>query len=252
MTPIQEVQKRIRPYLLGQLSDSAGEELEQNFLTNAELFEELLVVEDELIDEYLASKLDQNERANFERHFLATPERQEQLRFAQALNRYVTAASHRKNDPRYSWQAFRNSPTFLFRAAAAVVLVSLIAGLVWFVLNRGSAPKTFATLNLTISQSTRGEGAQAASVNVPLSQDALKIVLRLPDQVPRAERYRVELASDNGQSRSLKTFAQDGQSLSVVIPASELNRGQFSLRLFTVGSDGAEQRINGNYFFTVE
>ena len=80
-------------------------------------------------------------------------------------------------------------------------------------------------------------------------QDALKIVLRLPDRSPTAGSYHVELESDNGQNRSLKTFAQDGRSVTVVIPAGELKRGQYSLKLFAVG---AEQRINGNYFFTVE
>jgi hypothetical protein len=252
MTPIQELQKRIRSYLLGQLSDGAGDELEQNILTNAELFEELLVVEDELIDDFLASKLDQNERANFEQHFLATPERQEQLRFARALNRYVTVASRKESAPGNFWLAFKSSPTFLFRAAAAIVLVTLIAGMLWFLLNRGSAPETFATLNLTISQSTRGEGAQAPGIKVPLSQDALKIVLRLPDQSPRGGRYHVEFESDNGQARSLNTVAQDGQSVTVVIPANELKRGQYSLKVFVVGSDGVERRLNGNYFFTVE
>jgi hypothetical protein len=247
MTSTQELQKRIRLYLLGQLSDGAGEELEQNILTNAELFEELLVVEDELIDDYLASKLDQDERANFEQYFLATPERHEQLRFARALNRHVTLASQQKSATGNSWLAL----PFLFRAAAAIVVVTLIAGMMWFFLNRRSAPETFATLNLTISQSTRGEGAQAPKISPP-SQDALRIVLRLPDQSPTAGRYRVELESDNGQTKSLKTVAQDGQSVTVVIPASELNRGPYSLKVFAVGSDGAEQRIKGNYFFTVE
>jgi methionine-rich copper-binding protein CopC len=252
MTPIQELQKRIRPYLLGQLSDGAGEELEQNMLTNAELFEELLVVEDELIDEYLASQLDQDERARFEQHFLATPERHEQLRFAQALNRYVTVASQRETAAGNFWPASKSSPTFLFRAAAALAVVTLITGMAWFILHRSSTPETFATLHLTISQSTRGEGAQAPKIKLPLTEDALKIVLRLPDQSPTAGSYHVELESDNGQKRSLKTLAQDGQSVTVVIPAGELKRGQYSLKLFAVGADGAEQRINGNYFFTVE
>jgi hypothetical protein len=252
MTPIRELQNRIRLYLLGQLSDAAGEELEQNILTNAELFEELMIVEDELIDEYLANELGQNERANFERHFLATPERHEELRFAQALNRHVTAASQRKSVPRNSWQTFRHTPTFLFRAAAAFVGIALIAGLLWFFLKGTSAPQTFATLNLTISQSTRGGGAQVPKVKVPLSQDALKIVLRLPDQSPGARSYRVELESDNGETRSLKPVAQQGSSIMVVIPANELKRGQYSLKVFAVGSDGAEHRLNGNYFFTAE
>ena len=252
MTPIQELQKRIRLYLLGRLSDGAGEELEQNMLTNAELFEELLVVEDELIDEYLAGKLDQNERASFEQHFLSTPERHEQLRFAQALNRYVTVASQRETAAAEFWPASKSRPTFLFRMVSAIAVVTLITGMVWFILHRSSTPETFATLNLTISQSTRGEGAQAPKIKIPLSEDALKIVLRLPDRSPTAGSYRVELESDNGQNRSLKTFTQDGQSVTVVIPAGELKLGQYSLKLFAVGADGAEQRSNGNYFFTVE
>src|SRR5438132_14367477 len=105
MMPIQELQKRIRRYLLGQLSNGAGEELEQNMLTNAELFEELLVVEDELIDEYLAGKLDQDEGASFEQHFLATPERHEQLRFARALNRYVPVSIQRGAADARFWTA---------------------------------------------------------------------------------------------------------------------------------------------------
>jgi hypothetical protein len=239
-------------YLLEQLSDSAGEELEQNILTNAELFEELMIVEDELIDEYLANELEQNEQVNFERHFLSTPERHEQLRFAQALNRHLTAAGQSKSVPRNSWQTFRHTPIFLFRVTAAIVGIALIAGLLWFFLKGTSAPQTFATLDLTISQSTRGGGAQAPKVKVPLSQDALKIVLRLPDQSPGARSYRLELESDKEETRSLKPVAQGGQSIMVVIPASELNRGQYSLKVFAVGFDGAEHRLNGNYFFAVE
>jgi methionine-rich copper-binding protein CopC len=252
MTPNQELQNRIRLYLLGQLSNDAGEDFEQNILTNAELFEELMVVEDELIDEYLANELEQSERVNFERHFLATPERHEQLRFAQALNRHVTAASQTESVPRNFWQTFRHSPTFLLRAAAAIVGITLIAGLLWFFLKGTPAPQTFATLHLTISQSTRGGGAQVPKVTVPLSQDALKIVLRLPEEFAGARSYRLELESDNGETRSLKPVAQQGPSILVVIPASELKRGQYSLKVFAVGSDGAEHRLNGNYFFTVE
>ena len=47
MTPTPEVQERIRRYLLGQLSDGAREEIEQDLLANEELFEELLVAEED-------------------------------------------------------------------------------------------------------------------------------------------------------------------------------------------------------------
>ena len=63
MTPTPEAQELIRRYLLGQLGDGVREKLEQDLLTSKDLFEELLVVEDELIDEYLSSRLDEEERA---------------------------------------------------------------------------------------------------------------------------------------------------------------------------------------------
>ena len=89
MTPTPELQERIRRYLLGQLSDGAREELEQDLLANAELFEELLVAEDEIIDEYLGGKLNVDERASFEKHFLSTPERHEKLKFGRAFDRFL-------------------------------------------------------------------------------------------------------------------------------------------------------------------
>jgi len=251
MTPTPEVQERIRRYLLGQLSDGAREEFEQEILVDEELFEELLVVEDELNDEYLMGGLPREERVQFEQHFLAAPERQEKLRFARALNRYVTVARRQRSAGKSS-PGLWSSRTALYRAGAVFAVVILFAGTMWFFLNRSSSPQTFATLNLTISQSTRGEGAPAPKVTLPIGKDALKIVLRLPDQYQTAARYRVELESDDGRNKSLETIAQDGQSITVVIPASELRRGPYSLKVFTIRADGGEQRINGNYLFTVD
>ena len=91
MTPTPEVQETLRRYLLGQLSDSAREEIEKELLDNDELFEELLMIESEITDDYLAGKLSEDERLPFEKLFLTTPERQQQLRFGRAFKRYLTS-----------------------------------------------------------------------------------------------------------------------------------------------------------------
>jgi hypothetical protein len=252
-TPTPEVQERIRRYLLGQLTDGAREDFEQELLVDEDLFEELQVVEDELNDAYLLGELPRDERAQFEQYFLAAPERQEKLRFARALNRYVTVASQREHTAGDFSPVPKSGRTLLFRAVAVLAVVILVAGMLVFLRQRSSSPKTFATLNLTISQSTRGEeGAAPPKVKLPLSEDALKVVLRLPDQSPKATRYRVELASENGQNSSQEAIAQDGQSVTFVIPAGELRRGLYSLKVLAVRAEGGEQRINGNYSFAVE
>src|SRR5882724_5199 len=93
-----EDHNRIRLYLLGKLADSEKERIEQELLGNEDLFEEILIVEEELADDYVAGKLGRAERTDFEKHFLVTPERQQNLRFAQALSRYVTAEVNRNPD----------------------------------------------------------------------------------------------------------------------------------------------------------
>ena len=54
-------------------------------MTEDGFFEELLLVEEELIDDYIGDQLSLDERQSFEQHFLSTSGRHGQLRFAQAL-----------------------------------------------------------------------------------------------------------------------------------------------------------------------
>jgi hypothetical protein len=247
MMPTQEVQQRIRQYLLGQVSGRAREEIERELLADDEVFAELLIIEDELTDEHVNGCLSPDDRANFERHFLATPERQEDLRFAKALNRYVTARTSERTDlplPRALSRPAR-------RLAAAIAVVVIMAGALWFFFVRQQTPPTYLTFTLTISPNTREEGVHATKVG-PLGKQTLRLLLRLPNQSPPAAAYRVQLLDTNGESRSLKTAGQDAQSVTVEIPAAQLRHGQYALRLFAINGDGTEQRVTGCYYFTVE
>jgi len=71
-----KTQRKIRDYLLG---DAAQPDFERQLLTNHDLFEELLIQEDEIIDEYV----------RWETSFLTTPERMDSLRFAQVFQFYL-------------------------------------------------------------------------------------------------------------------------------------------------------------------
>lgn len=252
MTATPEVQERMRHYLLGQLRDDARQEIEQELLTNSELFEELLVTEDEIIDEYLGGILSPAERTQFEQHFLATPERQQNLRFARALNRYLTTV---KTGPRVTTAQLlagsRSSQARLFRIGAAVVAVALIIGALWLFRLRTTPPQTFVSITLTISQGNRAEGPAAGKVKLPLPADALRVSLRLPDP-SAAVSYRADLQEESGAGRPLEIKAQDAQLVWVEIPASELRRGQYAIILFAINPDGTDRRINGGYFLTVE
>jgi methionine-rich copper-binding protein CopC len=232
-----------RKYLLGQLGDDALQEIEKGFLIDDQAFEELLATEADLTDEYLSGTLTNDERARFEQHCLATPEGQQNLRFARALSRYA---------PDSFLTRFWSNQTWGLRAAVAFGVVVIIFGALWFF--RPRSPQTFQAVALTFSiNNNRAQGVQAAKIK--LTADALKLSLKLPDSSVPAVRYRVALDNlDNQHTEpmSLEPAAQDAQSLSVIIPAAQLARGRYALKLLAIKSDGAEQRINGAYYFDVE
>src|SRR6186997_1232188 len=88
----------IRQYLLGTLTPELQQKFEERLLTEAELLEELEIEEDELIDEYLALRLSDDELIRFEEYFHTTPERQQKVRFSRSLNRYSRTLERRERE----------------------------------------------------------------------------------------------------------------------------------------------------------
>lgn len=80
-----ETEMRMTRYLLGQLSEQEQLRMEEEFFTNEETMAQLLVVEDDLIDDYARGTLSTAERERFERFFLASPQRQQRVAFATAV-----------------------------------------------------------------------------------------------------------------------------------------------------------------------
>ncbi|PYS41203.1 MAG: hypothetical protein DMF71_11695, partial [Acidobacteria bacterium] len=189
-------QELIRRYLLGQLGDGVREKLEQDLLTSKDLFEELLVVEDELIDEYLSSRLDEEERAAFKQHFLALPERQEKLRFGRAFDSYLLS---RATDLRVSnltparaqwgWlPTFFSSPLKL--AVFAIVLVALGFG-VWLIfLHQSEVDKGLLALNAAYREQRPIEARISALSYAPFSETR---GAKEPEHVDSLARDRAEL-----------------------------------------------------------
>lgn len=245
-------QATIRQYLLGKLTGDSQQKVEERLLTEDDLFEEMEIAEDELIDEYHAGELSKNDRERFEQNFLATPERQEKVRFSRSFNRYLRTIEGQKEAAVPFWSHFWSDQNWALPAVAAVAVIVIVAGIFWFSRQRPPSPRTFATLTLTISTINRSEGGPVTKLTLPLNADALRLRLELPEPGSPATRYRVKLLTENGETQTLQTVGQDEQSVVVEIPAEQLTRGQYALNVYVVKPDGSEQRIRGSYLLTVD
>ncbi|MEK6286537.1 MAG: hypothetical protein AABO57_12415 [Acidobacteriota bacterium] len=125
-------------YLLGELGEEGQEAVEKRYISDPEFYEQLLVVEDDLIDAYTRGELRQSRRKNFENHFLCSPDRRARVGFADAWTAYLGrqseagAVAQRPSRPRSLLESLRigHWPATLRVAAAILVLLvgaSLIA-----------------------------------------------------------------------------------------------------------------------------
>ena len=143
-------EKQLCQYLLGKLAEDVQRRLEEKLMTQANLLEQLEVLEDELIDEYLRNTLSDKDREGFEKHFLSSPERHQKLRFAQAFRSYVAVANEGKEkEPSKSslwqtlWATLRDSRapalSYGFPVAILGALLRLACG--WLALSSDFTPR---------------------------------------------------------------------------------------------------------------
>jgi hypothetical protein len=257
--------ERILAYLLKELPEGELEQFENECFDQETWPEQINLVEEDLIDDYLHAELPPQQSQHFEQNYLTTPARLERVRLAAALIRHADTQKAATDPALYvqapssglSWtrrlQAFWSGQPWPLSAAVALALIAIVGGVWWLFSPRHPVPGTFATLTLNASATNRSEGAKTARVRLAPDVEALKISLTLPEPAPpQPTRYRVELDNNEGATWPLAIAGQDAQTVYVTIPAQRLARGRYALNLLTLDANGVEQPINAIYFFTVE
>src|SRR5882672_1685586 len=124
----------ITDYLLGRVSLQERAEFEEQYLSNDDLFEEVVAAENDMIDAYVRGKLAVAEQKLFETYFLSSPERRERVQFARSLMNYAPAArssAGAAETPVGGWQIFGGVPITRAQLALAAVVLLAVAGFSW-------------------------------------------------------------------------------------------------------------------------
>lgn len=269
MSPIAG-KEEMRAYLLGTLDSALKTEFEDRILYAPEVYEELLMVEEELIDQYVARGLSELERQQFESYFLITAERQNNLRFGQLLNRYIN--SHLDEDcpaadshvekvapapkPFISSPSMVSSRPLITFCIAGVVLLGIVL-LGWLTvrkpLMRASQPNTEQVVVVTLAPgSIATEGNTTRQVNVPPKGYNLKLELEVKNASFR--NYKFELFRENKSVQTSAALPVEAKGQQYVIPLTitgeQLSPGDYQVKLSGVSASGTDEFVQ-NYSFRV-
>lgn len=251
----ETTQNDLREYLLGSTSDEARERLEEKLMTDDEAYENLEAAETDLIDEYVRNDLSVADRARFDEYFLAAPERQDSVKFARALDRYIKTVPEPVPEPvqkKTSFLTFWRSRSFAFQFASALTVLLVAVGAVWLYSSRSRGPQSLASLTLTMSAATRDSGVPVARLKLAPEVGGARISLKLPEGVNETAINYVALLSDAGITKRLAVAERRPGLITVFVPGEFLTSGPYALKLFRRSAAGNDEPVTGNYLFMVE
>lgn len=128
-------------YLLGKLSEEDARGVEDEYLTNDEVFEEMEIAEDEIIDAYVRNKLSREDHKQFEKILITSPRIKKRvgvakvlaLRASQQRVRQIERVVEPAVDPNreintWSWKSVFWPPSVFGRVAFTSLTLALVVG----------------------------------------------------------------------------------------------------------------------------
>ena len=227
----------LRNFLLGRVDEGQREQIEDSFLVDPEIRERLLILEQELTEDYLEGSLSKQDKEDFLSRYAQTPEQRQQLQIARSLKKYAAKEAMPFVDTPNSSAVRR--PVFL--ALVIVAIVVLVAS-VWVLMHSSSLETELARVNRSTSEiprqklklrpvTVRGEGEQ---VNVTREAGIVELQLTWL-QSQQYPRYRARLRRVGGDQwftiPDLEPHDEDGYFIPVKIPAQLLETGTYQLEL---------------------
>ena len=211
MEPTSNSKRMIRRYLLGELPEAERAALEEKYFTDQVVFEQVVQTENELVDSYVRGRLAPRERAQFERHYLAHPDRRERMRFAKSFltkldqTETAKAVAGESSTIAKSWLrrlfASISSPGFSLGFSMALAAVLLILGGSWLLFENHRLRRRLAETGETQASYARRERELERQI-----ADERKRADQLADEVERM-RAQSQTASP-GANRSGNVFPE--------------------------------------------
>jgi anti-sigma factor RsiW len=264
MTGDPQRRTRLTHYLLGEVSQDERAEIEEEYLRNDELFEELVAAENDLIDDYVRGKLSGAERAQFEARFLSLPEKRERVQFARSLMRFGPPPPSSAADAVAVQRPGPAISTLAARIAWTSVLLAILAGFVWVALinrklrdqletehaGQSNGQRQVQELRQQLAelqQATASSQTQQIKDLPPPGSASLSLTL-VPD-LARGSGRQITLRLDSGISQVLLLLRREHRESAFYDVVLETAEG---IRIWQKKNLGAELAGDGNVVISVE
>ena len=208
-------------YLLGGLSEKEELALEEQLLTDDDVFENMEVAEGEVIDRYVRGELNETERRRIQEMILYSPRLAERVEIARIFARTVTSSAPQQNDPQPTeavkpekkkpsrnpwWNLFgpttQMAPALRFLTVAPLVLLLLTSTALVLIWTRSRAePQLAANTQQQIAQLRKQIEEQEARNN-GLSDQLKQTQQERANIEQRLAELEQQSAKQNGQTPS--------------------------------------------------
>lgn len=242
----------IKNYLLGQVSEQEESEVEMRLLADPEFYDELSIVEDELIDQYLGGALSDTDRKSFQSHFVSSPERHQKVRFARALKKHVAVSAEEVSSPQPLSIFSLRRPVVPYAIAAALLVV---LGVSYLLVRNGQGPGPSGrvlAIELTPGPTVRGGGEVKELVLAP-DVGSVRLQLDLPtneyqtyEAVLRDSSLRPVLTAGNLKPQTINNTA----AVMMDVQANLLAPGDYRVNLSGTTAGGRPETV-ATFSFTV-
>jgi len=257
-------QKLLRKYLLHDLAEAKEENIEMRLLTDKAFRRQVAIAEDDLIDHFIRARLSSREMKAFRTNYLTTPERVQKVKFVSALDKYSAAHAPALEVAAPQLDGTLRTRRLIF--AVSVLACLLIAGFIlfhfWGLRQRANElRRELIRLNqnqdlplasilknnsqeaviLVLRQNLVREGADSRIVNTTPDTKVITLLLEVAGKPQNS--YIVTLQTIAGEDLSslpdFKVKTDNGAQFIVVnLPARNLSRGDYQIRLTAIHSDG--------------
>jgi hypothetical protein len=237
---------QLRAFLLGELPHDEAERLEHSLLSDDSLYELLLAIEEELIDEYLSGTLSGSQASSFLQYLESLPDGRKRIEFARELRIGLAAESITRPAKERLPALFRwRPPAWAWAVILAAVSVAIYGSLT---MAPGQKPLLLA------SGLTRGEG-ELPSARRGSRHQPVELLLELG--FSSHDRYRATL--HDVESRVLHqeeglTLRVDENRIVVLfsIPSERIAPGDYSIVLEGETAGGGFEPLQSYVFRLIE